>query len=136
MYYYYPEFSQVNYPNQGYFPTQQGIGPMDLPQMPSLPPTIPAPSGRDEESYIENILRLNRGKIGTFYLTYENNAQWNAKVIRGVIETAGRDHLIVSDPQSGKRYLLLMLNLDYVEFDEPINYFMPQINPNKPVIQG
>ncbi len=135
MYYFYPEYSQVNYPNPGYFSPQQGLGPMQ-PQMPVVPPTIPAPSTGDEESYIENILRLNRGKVGTFYLTYENNAQWNAKVIHGVIETAGRDHIIVSDPQTGKRYLLLMLNLDYVEFDEPINYFMPHINPNKQVVTG
>jgi spore germination protein Q len=75
-----------------------------------------------EQSFIENILRLNKGKTGTFYFTYENNTQWNAKVYRGVIEAAGRDHIIISDPQSGKRYLLLMVNLDWVEFDEPLNY--------------
>lgn len=75
-----------------------------------------------EQSYIENILRLNRGKVGTFYMTYENNPEWNAKIFRGVIEEAGRDHIIISDPQSEKYYLLLMLNLDYVTFDDPINY--------------
>lgn len=81
-----------------------------------------------EESYVENILRLNRGKVGTFYMTYENNSQWNAKIFRGVIETAGRDHIIISDPETGMRYLLLMLNLDYVTFDEEINY-IPPVNP-------
>jgi spore germination protein Q len=44
-------------------------------------------------------------------------------VIKGVIEAAGRDHLILSDPQTGTRYLLLMVYLDYVTFDEEINYF-------------
>jgi spore germination protein Q len=82
-----------------------------------------------EESYIENILRFNRGKIGTFYMTFENNNQWNAKVFRGRIETAGRDHIIISDPKTGKRYLLLMINLDYVEFDEPLAYIPPRIPP-------
>ncbi|HAS01126.1 MAG TPA: spore coat protein GerQ [Brevibacillus sp.] len=81
-----------------------------------------------EESYVENILRLNRGKVGTFYMTYENNSEWNAKIFRGVIETAGRDHIILSDPQTGMRYLLLMLNLNYVTFDEEINY-IPPVNP-------
>ncbi|MFF2480798.1 spore coat protein GerQ [Paenibacillus sp. NPDC058071] len=78
-----------------------------------------------EESYVENILRLNRGKVGTFYMTYENNREWNAKIFRGVIEAAGRDHIIISDPSTGMRYLLLMLNLDYVTFDGPINYEYP-----------
>lgn len=31
-----------------------------------------------EQSYIENILRLNLGKFGTFYMTYEGNKEWNA----------------------------------------------------------
>ncbi|MFB9327592.1 spore coat protein GerQ [Paenibacillus aurantiacus] len=75
-----------------------------------------------EESYIENILRLNRGKFATFYMTYENNREWNAKIFKGIIEAAGRDHIIISDPTTGKRFLLLMLNLDYVEFEGEINY--------------
>ncbi|UCZ53082.1 spore coat protein GerQ [Bacillus shivajii] len=78
-----------------------------------------------EQSYIENILRLNRGKVGTFYMTYEQNEKWNAKVFKGVVEAAGRDHIILSDPQTGKRYLLLMVNLDYVTFDEELEYEYP-----------
>ena len=100
---------------------------MQQPQQPQqmLPPQIPAggrpPGG--EESYIENILRLNKGKLATVYLTFENNREWNAKVVKGIIEAAGRDHLIVSEPTSGKRYLIPLIYLDYVTFDEEINYF-------------
>ncbi|KKI89769.1 hypothetical protein WQ54_25095 [Bacillus sp. SA1-12] len=75
-----------------------------------------------EESYIENILRLNRGKVATVYMTFENNREWNAKIFKGVIEAAGRDHIILSDPQTGIRYLLLMVYLDYITFDEELNY--------------
>ncbi|MFC4321844.1 spore coat protein GerQ [Litchfieldia salsa] len=78
-----------------------------------------------EQSYIENILRLNKGKLATVYMTFENNAQWNAKIFKGIIEAAGRDHLILSDPQSGMRYLLLMVYLDYVTFDEELDYEYP-----------
>jgi spore germination protein Q len=78
-----------------------------------------------EESYIENILRLNLGKIATVYMTYENNSQWNAKIFKGRLEAAGRDHIILSDPTTGMRFLLLMLNLDYVTFDEELNYEYP-----------
>lgn len=116
-------------------PMQPGMSypqmPMQQPQIPTGPTTdIPNPiGGPGEESYIENILRFNHGKVATFYLTYENNSQWNAKIVRGRIETAGRDHIIVSDPQTGKRYLLQMVNLDWVEFDGPIAYIAPQIPP-------
>ena len=83
-----------------------------------------------EESFIENILRFNKGKIGTFYFTYQGNNKWNAMVYHGRVETAGRDHIIISDPSSGKRYLLLMANLDWVEFEEQINYPHAEINPD------
>lgn len=126
---------QVNFPYGGYMQSQMPTPMTPTPSTPMQPPV--STSGlRDEESYIENILRLNRGKVGTFYLTYENNKQWNSLVIRGVIETAGRDHIILSDPQTGKRYLLLMLNLDYVVFDEPINYPLPHMNPNQTIVSG
>ncbi|RFU62377.1 spore coat protein GerQ [Peribacillus glennii] len=78
-----------------------------------------------EESYIENILRLNRGKLATVYATFEGSREWNSKVFKGIIEAAGRDHLILSDPQTGMRYLLTMVSVDYVTFDEEIEYEYP-----------
>src|SRR5699024_786963 len=66
-----------------------------------------------EESYIENLLHLNRGKPRTFYFTFENNNEWNAKVIEGVVEAVGRDHIILSNPETGERYMMLMVNFDY-----------------------
>lgn len=85
--------------------------------MPGIPPI--------EESYVENILRMNLGKVATLYMTYENNSEWNAKIFKGVLEAAGRDHIIISDPATGKRFLLLMVNLDYITFDEPLIYNLP-----------
>lgn len=32
------------------------------------------------------------------------------------------DHIIISDPNTGMRYLLLMVNLDYITFDEELQY--------------
>ncbi|WP_066048559.1 spore coat protein GerQ [Robertmurraya korlensis] len=107
--------------------------------MPSGPsygvPVVPMGTGQQflggtvEESFIENILRFNKGKIGTFYFTYQGNNKWNSMVYYGRVETAGRDHIIISDPTSGKRYLLMMANLDWVEFEEEINYPYPAIAP-------
>jgi spore germination protein Q len=87
------------------------------------------PGGVVQESFIENILRFNKGKVGTFYFTYQGNNKWNAMVYHGRVETAGRDHIIISDPSSGKRFLLLMANLDWVEFAEEINYPVHEISP-------
>nr|WP_238456235.1 spore coat protein GerQ [Lederbergia galactosidilytica] len=78
-----------------------------------------------EESYIENILRLNKGKLVDVHTTFENNREWNAKIFRGIIEAAGRDHIILSDPETGKRYLIPMVYVDYVTFNEPVEYEYP-----------
>ncbi len=110
--------------------TQQQIM---TPQQPSggVIPGVPGVPGAPfvEESYIENILRLNLGKVITVYQTFENNAQWNAKIFRGRLEAAGRDHIILSDPQTGRRYLLLMVNTDYITADEELTYVPPALPP-------
>nr|WP_245585870.1 spore coat protein GerQ [Paenibacillus pinihumi] len=121
------------------FPSNTAVSPQmgAAPVQASAPPLVPSgamvtPSGGTvvtlpavEESYVENILRLNRGKVATVYMTYENNREWNAKIFKGVILAAGRDHIILADPTTGMRYLLLTINLNYITFDEPINYQYP-----------
>lgn len=130
-YYYFPQSSPAYYPAFNYrqFGFPQGQQPAQQQQQSpfiDVPGMLPS-----EQSYIENILRLNRGKVATVYMTFENNSEWNAKIFRGVVEAAGRDHIILSDPQTGKRYLLLMVYLDYVTFDEELNYEYPYgSNPN------
>ena len=76
----------------------------------------------NEQSYIENIIRLNKGKIGRFYMTFPDSLEWRDRVFSGIIEQSGKDHIIISDPTTGKWYLLLLIYLDYVEFDKKINY--------------
>ncbi len=78
-----------------------------------------------EQSYIENILRLNKGKLATVYMSFDGENNSTPKVFKGIIEAAGRDHLILSDPQTGTRYLLLMVYLNYVTFEEEIEYNYP-----------
>lgn len=79
-----------------------------------------------EQSYIENILRLNRGKIATVYMSFNGSSNpYEPTVFRGIVEAAGRDHIVLSDPETGERYLLLMVFLNYVKFDEEIEYSYP-----------
>lgn len=117
-YYYYPQASHAYYPyqqqRQQQMPQQQQQQASADPEANMLP---------IQRSYIENILRLNRGKQATIYMTFEGQSE--PTVFTGIIEAAGRDHIIISDPQTGKRYLLLMIYLDYVSFDEELNYNYP-----------
>jgi spore germination protein Q len=129
----YPPYS---YPYAEMYPSPSYPYPMGQQQIMPMPPSgsyIPgtplAPGQIVEESYIENILRLNLGKVITVYQTFENNTQWNAKIFRGRLEAAGRDHIILSDPQTGRRYLLLMVNTDYITTDEELNYVPPALPP-------
>lgn len=75
-----------------------------------------------EQSYIENILRLNKGKRVNAYASYPDSSEWQNKIYSGIIEEAGKDHLIISDPQTGNWYLIRLIYLNYVEFMEPIIY--------------
>lgn len=79
-------------------------------------------NGGDEQSYIENILRLNRGKKARLHITVPGSNEWQDRVFDGIIEQAGKDHVIVSNPQTGEWYLILIIYLDFVTFEEPINY--------------
>ncbi|GAY74792.1 spore coat protein GerQ [Sporolactobacillus inulinus] len=78
-----------------------------------------------EQSYIENILRLNLGKTATVYCTFEGNSQWNAKAFTGTVEAAGRDHVIIEDEETRRRFLIPMVFVNYFEFTGPLAYEYP-----------
>jgi len=116
---------------QGFMPGQQSFPqfpPAGAGSVPTAPPqgAAAAPGMLPiEQSYIENILRLNKGKLVSVFATFEGNNQWNAKEFKGIIEAAGRDHVILSDPQVGTRYLIPMVAVDYITFSEEIEYEYP-----------
>jgi len=127
----YPDLQPIAYPGPGAYSYPSGY-----PAGASAPPLVPSgsvlpgapgtlPALLQEESYVENILRMNLGKKATVYATYENNSEWNAKTFTGILEAAGRDHIILSDPETGRRVLLLMVNVDYITFDQELNYTLP-----------
>ena len=110
------------YPNSNYQQpsTQTNVPTYDQTQLPNA--MYNAGSIPDEQSYIENILRLNRGKKAKFHVTVPGSIEWQDRVFEGIIEQSGKDHLIVSNPNTGEWYLILMIYLDFVTFEEPINY--------------
>lgn len=128
-YYYWSPTGQQQYPTGQYptgtFQTGQQVTPATTGgAMPGVTSGT-APSMR-EESYIENILRLNRGKPGTFRFTIPEatgGATGNTVTVRGVVEAAGRDHAIIRELQTNHRFLFPMIYFDYAEFDEELAYF-------------
>lgn len=75
-----------------------------------------------EQSYIENILRLNKGKQVRVHMTFPDSNEFRDREFNGIIEQSGRDHIILSEPSTGKWQLLLMIYVDFITFDENINY--------------
>lgn len=120
-----------NYEQNPMFPTAQpqpgtSMEPYDTPNQ----QTAPSISYVDQEGpYSENILRANIGRMATFYMSYSDSVEWRDKVFTGIIEEAARDHVIISDPKTGKWTLLILLYLDYIEFNEAINYPIPRPQP-------
>ena len=84
----------------------------------------------DEQSYIENILRVNRGKRVSIYQSFADAGEWKDRIFTGIIEQSGRDHIILSDPTTGNWYLLLMIYVNFIKFDEEINT-VQQFYPSK-----
>ena len=91
----------------------------------NVPTTIPGTTlPRGEESYIENIFRLNRSKPGTLYFSFDNEDSGSStRIVRGVVEAAGRDHVILRELKTNHRFLFPMIYFDYAEFDEELAYF-------------
>lgn len=110
-----------NYFDKNVFPGQ----PIYTGNMPT-PNQQTAPNYSDdipfEQSYIENILRMNKGKKVTVHMTFPDSEQFKDREFSGIIEQSGRDHIILSDPSTGKWFLLLMIYVDFIIFDEKINY--------------
>lgn len=82
-----------------------------------------------EQSYIENILRLNKGKKVRVHMTFPDSNEYRDREFVGIIEQSGRDHIILSDPSTGTWNLLPMIYVDFISFDEKINY-SPEFIPN------
>lgn len=75
-----------------------------------------------EQSYIENILRNNAGKRVKVHASFSDSVEWRDRIFDGIIEHAGRDNLVLHDTQNGIHYLILMIYIDFFEFEEEITY--------------
>lgn len=74
--------------------------------------TSSLPTPISEQTYLENILRLNIGKLGTFYFTYTGSEDWRDRIYKGIIEEVGRDHFVVRDPKI-KNIIFFSLSISF-----------------------
>lgn len=116
-------YTNGNFPNPSMYtgnstpPMNQGINNIQTAGLPM------------EQSYIENILRLNKGKKVRIHMTFPDSIEFRDREFVGIIEESGRDHIILSEPSTGNWQLLLMIYVDFISFDEKINY-SPEFIPN------
>ena len=67
-----------------------------------------------EQSYIENILRLNKGKRVNVYMSYADSNEWRDKVYSGIIEeqhapkNLGESFEIKYNPQNPEENTLIL----------------------------
>ncbi len=119
-----------NYYTNGKFPTTPiYTGANQTPPMNQGIDTFQNASLPMEQSYIENILRLNKGKKVRVHMTFPDSNEFRDREFVGIIEESGRDHIILSEPSTGRWQLLLMIYVDFISFDEKINY-SPEFIPN------
>lgn len=131
---YYPYYRQPNYGNQQAnwgaqaYPTTPPVQTGTMFPTQSQQPTSQVPGMLPlEQSYIENIFRLNRGKLVTVHAMFDTVSEQGPRTqtFRGIVEAAGRDHLILSEPETGRRVLLPMVYFGYATFDEELEYDYP-----------
>lgn len=75
-----------------------------------------------EEDYIDNILKQNKGKKIKLYISIPGSSEYQNKEFIGILEQIGKDHIAISNPQTGSWNLIPLIYLAYIEFEEPINY--------------
>jgi spore germination protein Q len=99
----FPQSTYNNINNQINTPQQQNI-----------------PNISTNQLFLENILKINQGKKIKIYMTFPNyNEQ---KEFSGILEKIGNDYISLSDPKTGNWYLIPIMFLNYITFDENINY--------------
>lgn len=69
---------------------------------------------------IEELIKYNKGKKVTIHMGFPNTTEH--KDITGIIEQSNEEYMTLSDPQTGAWHILPTIYIDYITFDENINY--------------
>jgi len=70
--------------------------------------------------HIEELIKFNKGKKLTIHMGFPNSNE--QKDIIGILEQSNDEYITLSNPQTGVWHLLPTIYIDYITFDENINY--------------
>jgi len=76
-------------------------------------------NNQTNEPFMNNIIKTNIGKKVKIYLSFPNletQTEFN-----GIIEQAGNDYIILSEPSTGNWKILPLIYLNYITYEEKIN---------------
>lgn len=83
--------------------------------------TVPNRDTISQPLYSDAVLALNRGKMASFYLSFNDSIEWRDSIFKGTIEEAGKDYTLIKDATTGKPILIWNIYIDYIIFEENIN---------------
>lgn len=76
----------------------------------------------NDQSYLENTLKFNKGKVGKFYFSFPYSDKYKDIEFTGILKQIGKDFIIIKDSTSEKCYMIPLMYLSYIQFEENINY--------------
>lgn len=85
------------------------------PNIPLLPP---------QQNYIENVLQATVRLKLRIYMTFPDSTEWRDRIFEGILEGSGRDHLVLSDPNTGNWLIIPLIYVDYYEFLESLEDYI------------
>lgn len=69
------------------------------------------------DTFVNTVLRNTIGRRAQLYFSYPDSDKWRDIVYDGIIEVIGEDYIIITDFETRKIQVLLMLYLEWVEYE-------------------
>lgn len=86
------------------------------------PQPMPFDIPKNNEIYLEELIGLNKGKLITIYLTFDDSNLYRDKAFKGIIVGQGKDHVTLCDPKCNKYFVIPLIYTNWIEFDEEVCY--------------
>ena len=71
--------------------------------------------------FLESILKQKKRKKVSIHQSFPNLTENSTEIFEGIIESTGKDYIVLSNPNTGSWFILLLMYTDYFKFDEEIN---------------
>ncbi len=99
-------------------------GGIPTPNQQTAPNINTSSNNMNNTDFIEDVLKAVEPIQITVYATFNGSKEWLDKRFSGILEAAGRDHIIISDPATGHWTLIPNIYVDYIVFDESIKKYI------------